>query len=932
MEATKIMKSTKLFLVSIVVVLTLLTTQAFSQITGRVIDADQNLGLPGANVVISELDRGVATDADGYFSFTGIADGEYTLRFSYLGYQTITEMVVVEGGMSDAVTVFMESGVLINDELIVLGDRLRGQAKALNQQRNNTNITNIVSADQVGRFPDANIGDAIKRIPGITIQMDQGEARFGLIRGTAPRLNSITINGERVPSAEAESRVVQLDLVPSDMIQTVEVNKALTPDMDADAIGGSVNLVTRGAPTGPRVSATMGSGYNFLRSKPTWLGSVILSNRFMDDKFGVIVSGSIHDHKLGSHNIEAAWDGDDTNAFVDEFDQRLYVIQRVRRSLSASLDYKFDPNNTVRFKGIYNHRDDWENRYRQRFAKFEDNGDGTALARIRRQTKAGLDSDRIKNARLEDQRATTLTLSGDHLVADIVQLDWSAGYARASEDRPNERYIRYEVKDVLVDYDLSDPNKPGINFQGSIPNSDFELDEITEEFQETFDEDITAKFNVKIPFGDQSLENSLQAGAKLKYKAKERNNSFFEYKALTADYDLLSNVPFSDQTVADYLAGDYVHGNFSDANFLGSLDLDNPALFEKEDVVDEYLPGNFTANETVTSAYAMYSRDLTDQLFLLAGVRMENTAVDYTGNQLVLDEDGDLDNNQIQEISDSDNYTNIMPAVHLKYTVNPSAVVRLAWTNTIARPNYFDLVPYREVNFEDNELAEGNPDLQPTTSMNFDLMAEYYFESVGLLSAGVFYKDVNEFIYFFQSLDYTDAFSGNTFDAYFQPQNGEGGQLYGFEIAAQRQLDFLPGLLRNVGLYANYTLTQSSVETILNEDGEARDDINLPGTAEHTFNASVSYETEKFNARLSLNYTSDYLDELGEVAFFDRYYDSQTFVDANINYTITPNVRIFMEANNLTNQPLRYYQGIQSRMMQEEFYDVRFNAGIKVDF
>ncbi len=932
MEATKIMKSTKLFLVSIVVVLTLLTTQAFSQITGRVIDADQNLGLPGANVVISELNRGVATDADGYFSFTGIADGQYTLRFSYLGYQTVTEMVVVEGGMSDAVTVFMESGVLINDELIVLGDRLRGQAKALNQQRNNTNITNIVSADQVGRFPDANIGDAIKRIPGITIQMDQGEARFGLIRGTAPRLNSITINGERVPSAEAETRVVQLDLVPSDMIQTVEVNKALTPDMDADAIGGSVNLVTRGAPTGPRVSATMGSGYNFLRSKPTWLGSVILSNRFMDDKFGVIVSGSIHDHKLGSHNIEAVWDGDDSNAFVDEFDQRLYVIQRVRRSLSASLDYKFDPNNTVRFKGIYNHRDDWENRYRQRFARFEDNGDGTAFARIRRQTKGGLDNNRIKNTRLEDQRAMTMTLSGDHLVAERIQLDWSAGYAQASEDRPHERYIRYQVSDVLVDYDLSDPNKPGINFRGTIPNSDFELNEITEEFMTTTDTDITAKFNLTIPFGNQTVENSLKAGAKLKYKSKDRDYTISEYKPLVNDYDLLSDVPFSDQTVDGYLAGDYVHGDFSDPEFLGGLDLTNSGLFEAEELIEDSLPANFEANETVTSAYAMYSRDLTDQLFLLAGVRMENTAVDYTGNQLVLDEDGDLDNNQIQEISDSDNYTNIMPSVHLKYTVNPSAVVRLAWTNTIARPNYFDLVPYRQVNFEDNELAEGNPELQPTTSMNVDLMAEYYFESVGLLSAGVFYKDVNDFIYFFQSLDYTDAFSGNTFDAYFQPQNGEGGQLYGFEIAAQRQLDFLPGLLRNVGLYANYTLTQSSVETILNEDGEARDDINLPGTAEHTFNASVSYETEKFNARLSLNYTSDYLDELGEVAFFDRYYDSQTFVDANINYTITPNVRIFMEANNLTNQPLRYYQGIQSRMMQEEFYDVRFNAGIKIDF
>lgn len=922
----------KTLLLSLVSVLTLFSTSALAQITGRVIDADQNLGLPGANVVIVELQRGVATDADGFFMITGVEDGSYTLRFSYLGYQSVEETVTVTDGTSDAITVFMESGVLMNDELVVLGDRLRGQAKALNQQRNNTNITNIVSADQVGRFPDANIGDAMKRIPGITIQMDQGEARFGLIRGTAPRLNSITINGERVPSAEAETRVVQLDLVPSDMIQTVEVNKALTPDMDADAIGGSVNLVTRGAPTGPRVSATMGSGYNFLRSKPTWLGSVILSNRFMEDKLGVIVSGSIHDHKLGSHNIEAAWDEDDGNVFVDEFDQRLYTIQRIRRSLSASADYKFDQNNTVRFKGIYNHRDDWENRYRQRFAKFEDNGDGTALARIRRQTKAGLDSDRIKNARLEDQRAMTFTLSGDHLLADRIELDWAAGYAKASEERPNERYMRYEVKDVLVDYDLSDPNKPGINYIGTIENSDFELDEITEEFQETSDTDITTKFNVKIPLGDRSVENSIQAGAKLKYKAKERNNRFFEFKPVTGDYDLLSNVPYSDRTVEDYLAGSYAHGNFATPEFLGGLDLENASLFEKVDVVDEYLPVNFDANETVTAAYAMYSRDLTDELFLLAGVRMENTAVDYTGNQLVLDEDGDVDNTDIREITGDDSYTNILPSVHLKYTVNPSAVVRFAWTNTIARPNYFDLVPYREVNFEDNELAEGNPDLRPTTSMNVDLMAEYYFESVGLLSAGVFYKDVNDFIYFFQSIDYNDALSGQTFDAYFQPQNGEGGQLFGFEIAAQRQLDFLPGLLRHVGLYANYTLTQSSVETILNEDGEARDDIDLPGTAEHTFNASVSFETAKFNARVSLNYTSDYLDELGEVAFFDRYYDSQTFVDANLNYTITPNVRIFMEANNLTNQPLRYYQGIQSRMMQEEFYDVRFNAGIKIDF
>src|SRR5690606_15207335 len=160
------------------------------------------------------------------------------------------------------------------------------QAKALNAQKNNPNITNIVSADQVGRFPDANIGDAMKRIPGITMQNDQGEARNIIIRGLAPELNAVTMNGDRIPSAEGDNRRVQMDLIPSDMIQTIEVNKTLTPDMDADAIGGSVNLVTRAAPNGPRVSATLSGGFNPIRSKPLYTGSLVLGNRFFNNRLG----------------------------------------------------------------------------------------------------------------------------------------------------------------------------------------------------------------------------------------------------------------------------------------------------------------------------------------------------------------------------------------------------------------------------------------------------------------------------------------------------------------------------------------------------------------------------------------------------------------------------------------------------------------------
>ena len=204
-----------------------------------------------------------------------------------------------------------------------------------------------------------------------------------MIRGTAPRLNSVTINGERIPSAEAESRTVQLDLVPADMIQSIEVNKAVTPDMDADAIGGSVNLITRAAPNGLRVSGTVGSGYNFLREEPIYLGSVVIGNRFADGKLGVLVSGSVHDHKLGSHNYEAEWD----QGALDEFQIRLYELQRIRRSVSTTLDYAFNENNSITFKALYNHRDDWENRFRVDFDRFDDNGNGTAFARIQRETK-----------------------------------------------------------------------------------------------------------------------------------------------------------------------------------------------------------------------------------------------------------------------------------------------------------------------------------------------------------------------------------------------------------------------------------------------------------------------------------------------------------------------------------------------------------------
>src|SRR5699024_3931598 len=177
------------------------------------------------------------------------------------------------------------------ETILIVGERLKGQAKALNQQKNKTNISNIISSDQVGRFPDANVGDALKRVPGITMQNDQGEARNIIIRGLAPNLNSVTLNGDRIPSAEGDNRNVQMDLIPSDMISTIEVNKTLTPDMDADAIGGSVDLVTRAAAGGQRISLTLLGGYNPIRTGATGSGAFVSVHRFCSERLRIVLSG-----------------------------------------------------------------------------------------------------------------------------------------------------------------------------------------------------------------------------------------------------------------------------------------------------------------------------------------------------------------------------------------------------------------------------------------------------------------------------------------------------------------------------------------------------------------------------------------------------------------------------------------------------------------
>lgn len=495
---------------------------SFAQTTilkGKVMDNNDHFSLPGATLRIAEGNKFTVSDANGNFEFLNLPAGTYTVSVDYLGYQHFEQKIQTS---DESIEIFLEPASKSIDEVQVIGDIARGQAKALNQQKNNSNITNIISSDQVGRFPDQNIGDALKRVPGITMQNDQGEARNIIVRGLSPELNSVTLNGDRIPSAEGDNRNVQMDLIPSDMISSIEVNKTLTPDMDADAIGGSVNLITRAVPNKQRISATLSGGYSPVREKAIYNGALIYGNRFMDNKMGLVLSGTMQTNDFGSNNIEAEWVEEKGDVLLKEMQIRKYDVTRVRRSVSAAWDYDFNSRNRIAFNAMYNWRDDRENRFATKYSKLAyDAATKTYTGNIERETKGGIDNNRNKSRRLERQSVLNFSLQGEHVLSPILDMDWSASYSRASEWRPNERYINYEVKKIPLNVDVNDSYLPLV----TNPTNDlsaFKLDKITENENNTHEDEFGAKLNFRIPLSIiEDQKGRIRFGGRVRLKTRK---------------------------------------------------------------------------------------------------------------------------------------------------------------------------------------------------------------------------------------------------------------------------------------------------------------------------------------------------------------------------------------------------------------------------
>ena len=912
---------------------------ADGRIEGQVSSSAGGSYLKGAVVRIDALDLEAVTPADGRFIFDSIPAGSYELKVNYIGFSPYSAPVEVWDDETTRHDVAFEKPL---EEMVVYGKQTASTAAALNQQRAADGIVSVVSATDIGQFPDRNVSEALQRVSGVFLERDQGEGRFVGIRGIDPNLIVTTINGVNVPAPENDKRSVALDVIPSELLSALEVSKSITPDMDGDGIGGSVNIKSASAfdSAGRRLSANVHASANPLQGEMSPKLALIYSDLFNfgdgEDNFGIAAAVSWYDRDFGSENIETdgGWFDDlereDGVEFkgAEEIEQRDYVVNRERLGLAANFDYRPSSDRGWYLRTLYSAFSDQEYRTRNEF-KF-DKGDaveaGEGFA-----TWEGANLQKELKDRYEEQEILSLSAGGEQAF-DQWSLKYKVGYSKASEAEPNRLDTVFEIKKVDIGY-RSHGERPALFMDPATLEADgYKLDEITIEDNFTEDVEHSFKIDLKRDFDTERLQGYVEAGAK--FRRREKSNDI--------DIRVFDGFP-GDPTFAmfaldsiDYSQGAFGLGVSEDAidRFIGS----NLSGFElnDDDTLAASTGGDYDMSEDVDAVFIKNRLDI-DALRIVYGLRYERTAYGAEGKRVVYDDVGaDGDPAPMAVVFDND-YASVLPSVNLRYEMSEDLLLRAAFYQTMARPKFGDLAPGGEVEFEDDDgeyvlKAEvGNPDLEPLRAQNFDLSIEYYREDVGLLSASAYYKALEDFVVLADTAsisDFTQFVGDNRVDdaEIIQPINGDDASVMGLELAWVQQLSSLPGWLRHLLVSTNLTLT-SGEATIPFRD----ETIPMLRQADLVANFALGYESERLSARIAFAHKSERLiglEELDDPAF-DVYQDAHTQVDLGVKYFVNSQWELYFDANNLTDEPYYAYFGERAYNAHYEIYGRTFALGVR---
>lgn len=913
--------------------------------TGEVRDANTGETLPGANVLIQGTSIGVATDVDGRYVLRQVPAGDQIMEIRFIGFETQQIPIRISADETIEQTIMLTPDLIEGDEIFVVAYQ-RGQARALTRQRESVNIRNVMSSEQMDRFSDVSVAGALQRIPG----MGHGGAN---IRGVGADMSKVTMDGQRMGSTGAGDRGVDIGTISIDMVQELEVIKVITPDMDADALSGVININTRRPVGGRRTLDTrIGGGGNARYLGLTGPNSRI-SLSYGDsprDDLSYGVNFSYQNNTSAREQVNVNWaTGNFGQGPVDILDNlRTSIRLSPTERYGTGMQFTFQPTSRTTFhlQGMFNYSPRNRSEYGMRF--------NPQIERYTSQFQTGPmagNGTHIRyDATLDEQEIFQYTFrSGARHLFQHFEMEYSIGWGhgRMKRDQYTFDFRTRNVFDYFVNID--DRMNPLLEIApycqiSTFPVAqNFNLNNVNHEWDNHIDNEFRASVDFMVPIRRGQIKFGSSALMTLKNGNRER---------YLMEFDRITNVGQFSKSIN----GEWNVFERNDPTYLipWLIDTDEAkkwyyALYPHfrmnlETWAERAETSNYAASEYTYAGYSMATWRA-GWVTMLGGVRVEHTGSTYDGRDGTISETGRFSG--ARDVKSSNSYTHLFPNAQLVFHLTRFSNIRLAFSRSIGRPRFDQLSPYILRNYENETMRQGNPNLKPMLSNNLDFLVEHYFMNVGQFSAGLFYKQLSDFVFNFTEILGEQGLDGNTTYAQWRRTtflNGREATVYGFETSWQQHLEFLPGFLANLGIYANYSFTRSLADVDRRDTEGNTIHTRLQGQRPHVFNFGLDYNLRGFSTQVSYRLASPSISAYGDLqwvpeiqlrerVYFDRFNDTVADLSFSARYRLTSNFRIWADVTNLLNaKTVNYFYNRDFYPQSIEMDGTGFNFGLRYSF